>query len=75
LHHNIPENSFDIPYTISLVVKYREMFDNFLELPKDKRPPENIWFEPQKLEDWFDDVFDRRNTSNTISFDISEVES
>ena len=34
--------------------------DSFMELPKEKRPPKNIWSHPEKLEDWFDRVFDRK---------------
>ncbi len=29
-----------MPHTISTVIRYREMIDGFMELPKDKRPPE-----------------------------------
>jgi len=61
-----------MPHTVSTVIRYREMIEGFYELPKDKRPPESIWFEPERLEEWFDDVFKVDNT--TISFDVSEVE-
>ena len=32
------------------------MIDGFFELPKDKRPPENIWFDSDELETWFEEV-------------------
>ena len=48
------------------------MIDGFMELPKDKRPPENIWFNSTKLEEWFEDVFKTKSTS--IGYDVSEVE-
>ena len=48
------------------------MIDGFMELPKDKRPAENIWFNSTKLEEWFEDVFKTKSTS--IGYDVSEVE-
>jgi len=47
--------------------------DSFMELPKEKRPPKNIWNDSEKLEDWFDRVFDRKK-SQTLEFDISDIE-
>jgi hypothetical protein len=29
-----------------------------MELPKDKRPPEDIWFDSIELEEWFDRIYD-----------------
>ncbi len=68
----MPDSAFEMPHTISTVIRYREMIDGFMELPKDKRPPENIWFDGEKLEDWFEDVF--KTDSHTVSFDVNEVE-
>lgn len=50
----------------------RETIDSFSELPKDKRPPEDIWFSPEELEDWFDRVFDREKQTH-FEFTIDEV--
>lgn len=46
--------------------------DSFMELPKDKRPPKNIWSKPEELEDWFDRVFEHHSTGVTLTLD--EVE-
>ena len=63
------------PYTISYVIRKRLQIDGYNELPKDKRPPnEMIWDgSPEELDDWMDTVFDR-NKSQTVEFDISEDE-
>jgi len=46
--------------------------DSFMELPKEKRPPKNIWNRPEELESWFDKIFDRK--SDHLEFIIDEVE-
>jgi len=48
--------------------------DSFMELPKDKRPPRNIWDDPDELEDWFDRIFDR-NKDTGMEILIGDVES
>jgi len=49
------------------------MIDGFFELPKDKRPPENIWFDSDELEIWFDRAFDpKKDTSFDLSIDNVE---
>lgn len=47
----------EYPYTISFAIKKRLQYDSFLELPKEKQPPDNIWDRPEELEEWFDKVF------------------
>jgi len=75
MHSSLPTDSYDMPHTVNTVLRYRELIDSFNELPKDKRPPEEIWFSSERLERWFDDVFDRKSYgASTIEFDISEVE-
>jgi len=67
----------NMPHPISFAVMYRERIDSFRELPKDKRPPRNLWNKPYRLEQWFDEVFDRKdNTTKNefVEFDDSEVE-
>lgn len=55
---------------------YRERIDSFRELPKDKQPPRNLWNKPYRLEQWFDEVFERKNDAKTefIEFSSEEVE-
>jgi hypothetical protein len=64
---------YDYPHTVSEVIRWREMINSFYELPKDKRPPEAIWFEPEELEEWFDRAFDR-NKDTEFNLIIDDVE-
>jgi hypothetical protein len=61
-----------MPHTIAQVIRMREMIDGFYELPKDKRPPENIWFDNDALEEWFDRLY--TNKENVFNLSIGEVE-
>lgn len=47
----------EYPYTISFALKKRLQYDSFLELPKEKQPPDDRWDNPEALEAWFDEVF------------------
>lgn len=51
----------------------RETIDSFMELPKDKRPPEDIWFNSAEVEDWFNRVFKHRGQTE-IELVIDDVE-
>lgn len=53
----------DIPYTISFIIRKRQQVDNLNELPKEKRPPEEIIWDgtPEEMEDWLERVFDKKN--------------
>jgi len=48
--------------------------DSFMELPKDKRPPESIWDDPDELDRWFDRVFSTGGKSNIELLVVDEVE-
>ncbi len=75
LDDSLPVSSYDMPHTINTVLRWREMIDSFNELPKDKKPPEEIWFSSERLERWFDDVFDRKSHgASTVEYSLSEVE-
>ena len=69
----MPESAYDLPYTISSVIKLREMLDGFLELPKDKRPPEDVWFKPEELEEWLDRAFSS-DKQTSFDFVIDDIE-
>jgi len=47
--------------------------DSFMELPKEKRPPKDMWDQPEELDDWFDRVFSR-NKSTHLEVVIDDVE-
>lgn len=65
-----------MPYTIAYVVKKRQQIDSFNELPKDKRPTDDLIWDgtPEEIDDWFDRVFDKKNKPSKINLDLSEVE-
>lgn len=52
----------EIPYTISFIIRKRQQIDNLNELPKEKRPPEDmIWSgTPEEMDEWLEHVFDNR---------------
>jgi len=51
------ETALDLPHTLSYAIRYREQLDSFNELPKDKRPPRNLWDKPYELTQFLDRVF------------------
>jgi len=69
-------NSIDeYPYTISYLIRKRMQIDSWMELPKDKRPPEAIWDSPTDLEEWFDRVYDdKAQTEFNVNYNDDEVE-
>ena len=48
--------------------------DSFMELPEEKRPPKNIWNEPDKVNDWFARVFSHGEKQTEFEAYIDEVE-
>jgi len=63
----------EYPHTISFCCRKQMQIDSFMELPKEKRPPKSIWNEPDKLEDWFDRVFDREKQTE-FKLNIDDIE-
>jgi hypothetical protein len=57
-----------LPYTISYVIRKLQQIDNLNELPKEKRPTEDIIWDgtSEELEDWLDKVL-----SNKVQKDVS----
>lgn len=53
---------------------YRARIDSFNELPKNKRPPRNLWDKPYRLGIFFDNVFktDGDSTKKTEYIDLDE---
>jgi len=58
LHESLPP-TVELPWTISYVIRKRTQIDSYMELPKEKRPPDTmIWYGTQEdIDDWFDKVF------------------
>lgn len=68
-----------MPHTISAAVTYRYRLNSFYELPEDKRPPRNLWDKPHRLQDFFDEVFDRKKghgnrSEEYIEYNFEDVE-
>lgn len=63
-----------IPYTFSYLIRKRMQIDSWMELPKEKRPPEAIWDDAQELEEWFDRIYGDKQTEFNIAWDENEVE-
>lgn len=70
------DTSENLPHTISEAILYRLRIDSFNELPKDKRPPRDLWTKPHKLEEFLDAVFDVKNNkkSEFVDLDLEDVE-
>lgn len=69
----------DLPHTLSFAVLYRKRIDSFGQLPKDKRPPRNLWDKPVRLEEYLEKVWDTDSTKDKgsieyLDFDDEEVE-
>jgi hypothetical protein len=75
IHHSL-RSVMDYPYTISYAIRKRMQYDSFLELPKDKQPPDNIWDIPEEIDDWFEKVFDYKKGSpqTSITLDLDDIE-
>ncbi len=43
-----------------------------MEFPKDKRPPENIWFNEEALTEWFENI--ENDVSNVIEINEEDIE-
>lgn len=75
IHHSL-YGVYDYPYTISFALRKRLQYDSFLELPKEKQPPDNIWDDADELEEWFDKVFnwDNKSSRDETFLNINEIE-
>lgn len=62
----------DYPYTISFVIRKALQIEGFNELPKNKRPPENIWDNATEMELWIDNL--SAGEPNTVDLIIPEWE-
>lgn len=69
------ENLEDLPYTISYIVRKLTQVDSFMELPKEKRPPDELIWEgsSRELNDFIDRVFNRKE-KQTVDLVINEDE-
>lgn len=76
MHESLPPAD-ELPWTISFVIRKRAQLDSFNELPKEKRPPDDmIWYgDSGEIDKWFDKVFKTKDKNpNEIMLDISDEE-
>lgn len=78
MHKDLPPAD-EVPWTISFVLRKRMQIDSFAELPKEKRPPDNIiWHGTQDdIDRWFDKVFkrgDKPGEEVVLEIDPREIE-
>lgn len=54
-----------------------QQIDNLNELPKEKRPPEDIIWDgtSEELDDWLDKVLGTHNGGDGLQFSIKDIES
>ncbi len=70
-------NGLEFPHTVTTAVTYRLRINSMNELPKDKRPPRNLWDKPWRLEQFLDAIFEKAGKKNagdtgTHYIDINE---
>lgn len=66
-----------LPWTIGFVIRKLAQVESFKELPRDKRPPDDIvwWGSAEDIEKWFDKVLDRKEENpDEAVFIIEESE-
>lgn len=66
-----------MPYPIAFAILYRARINSFDDLPKEKKPPRDLWNKPHKLEKFFDEIFERKGKGEEtqfIEFNEEEVE-
>lgn len=73
------ETAIDLPHTISFAILYRERLNSFYDLPKEKRPPRNLWDKPYALSLFMDTLWDKDSEKSTTSskyyeYDEGDVE-
>ena len=69
---------FDIPYTLSYVIRKYQQIENLSELPKEKRPPDSLLWEgtPEEMEEWLDKVLGNSKSSipNEMTISLDDIE-
>jgi hypothetical protein len=71
---NLLDSVSNMPYTFSYLIRKRMQIDSWMELPKDKRPPVEIWDKADELEEWFDRINNNIQTKFDIGWNEDEVE-
>jgi hypothetical protein len=56
---------------------YRAKIDSFGELPKEKKPPRDLWDKPNALGNYLDTIWDKdfkKKSSEFVEIDLNDVE-
>lgn len=64
-----------MPWTITYVIRKRQQVASFMELPKEKRPPDLMiwWGNTEEIESWLDRVYGKRpKREEQVTFIISD---
>jgi len=64
----------EYPYSIQFLIHKRMQVESWYELPKEKQPPQDIWFKPKELEDWFERIYGDKQTEFEFKQHASEIE-
>lgn len=67
----------EIPYTYSYVIRKLQQIDNLNELPKEKRPTDDIIWDgtSEELDEWLEKVLDpKKKAQHEVEFIIKDVE-
>lgn len=69
------KNLYQIPYTISFVIRKMQQIDALSELPKEKRPPDKILWDgtSEEMDEWLAKVLDHK-TKHEVDILITDVE-
>jgi hypothetical protein len=64
---------YELPFTLSYVIRKRAQVDNLMELPKDKKPPDSMLWDgtADEIENWLDRVLYQKQPTMS-EFTISE---
>ncbi len=65
-----------LPHTISFVIRKLQQIDNLSELPKEKRPTDEIIWDgtSEDLEEWIEKVLGDKKDSGLAKFVIDDIE-
>jgi len=66
----------DVPYTISYVIRKRQQIDTFNEMPREKRPPDDIIWDgtSDDLDEWLNKVFKQNEREEDQTIIITDIE-
>ena len=69
--------AIDLPHTLTFAIAYRARINSFSELPKDKRPPRDLWDKPSRLTEFMDSIWDTKQANQSkqyVDINLEEVE-